>query len=440
VTALPMLDEVSCRRIGIIAPFDLELDREYWQYVPDDVSVHITRTAHLAAPVGVELAEAVADEAEMERATGSLRMARPGVIAYACTSGSFTSGVAGEARLRETIERAGAARAVTTSGALVEALAALRIERVALGTPYTDELAERLRAFVTEAGHTPVSLVSMGLEGDIAAVQRQRVLDLAARADRPEAEALFLACTNLPTFDLIGPLEAQLGRPVLTANQVTMWAALRAIGSPPAPSVAGQRLFLAAPTGGDQASGRSAVAGPPAHPAHERVRRSAADRGVPIEVVSFPESTHTAEEAARAIGAELGQIVKSLVFVAPVADASGAATPAAVMALVRGTDRVDIGRLGQALGRDGLRRATADEAARATGYAIGGIPPFGHREPLPVVMDPGLLRYPEVWAAAGTPNAVFRIDPARLRELSAALVAHCAATAGLPAQATGGDR
>ena len=445
MSALPMLDAVSRRRIGVIAPFDLELDREYWRYVPEEVSVHLTRTAHVAAPVGVELAEAVADAAEMERATGSLLMARPGVIAYACTSGSFTGGLAGEVRLRQTIEAAGAPRAVTTSGALLEALAALGVERVALGTPYTDELAERLRAFVSEAGHEPVSLESMGLEGDIAAVQRQRILDLAARADRPEAQALFLACTNLPTFDLIGPLEAQLGRPVLTANQVTMWAALRAIGSPPASSLADQWLFRAAPTGGFSTAAPADGRG--AHPAHERVRAAAAARGVAIDVVAFSESTHTAEEAAAAIGAELGQIVKSLVFVAPHADPPGVASdatpedapaqapdgaPTVVVALVRGSHRVDIGLLGAALGRDGLRRATADEAARATGYAIGGIPPFGHRETLPVVMDPGLLDYREVWAAAGTPNAVFRIDPATLRGLSAAVVAPCA-VGGRPA-------
>ncbi|CAN5821306.1 hypothetical protein BH23CHL8_BH23CHL8_17390 [soil metagenome] len=411
MTALPLVDGISRSRIGIIAPFDLELDREYWQFVPEAVSVHITRTGHVAAPVGVELAEAVADADEMVRATGSLLMARPGVIAYACTSGSFTSGLAGERQLRETIEQAGAAQAVTTSGALLDALAALGVERLGIGTPYTDELAGRLREFVAEAGYQPVSLVSMGLEGDIAAVQRQRVLELAARADRPEADAVFLACTNLPTFDLIGVLEAQLGKPVLTANQVTMWAALRAIGCEPAPSVAGQRLFVAAPDA--------------AHPSQQRVRGSAADKGVTLEIVTFAESTHTAADAARVIGAELGQIVKSLVFVSPEADG-----PGAVIALVCGTDRVDIGLLGKAVGRDGLRRASAEEAARASGYVIGGLPPFGHREPLPVVMDPGLFRYRELWAAAGTPTAVFRIAPETLQQLAAALVAPCAVAGG----------
>jgi prolyl-tRNA editing enzyme YbaK/EbsC (Cys-tRNA(Pro) deacylase) len=161
-----------------------------------------------------------------------------------------------------------------------------------------------------------------------------------------------------------------------------------------------------------------------AHPSQQRVRDAAAARGVSLDIVTFSESTHTAEEAARAIGAELGQIVKSLVFVTGDPQA-----PGAVMALVCGTDRVDIRRLGAAIGHDGLRRASAQEAARASGFVIGGIPPFGHPEPLPVVMDPGLFRYPRVWAAAGTPNAVFAIDPEALESLAGAVVAPCAAAA-----------
>ena len=114
---------------------------------------------------------------------------------------------------------------------------------------------------------------------------------------------------------------------------------------------------------------------------------------------------------------------------------SGTCGLAAVIALVSGTDRVDIRRLGAHLARPSIRRATAEEAQRTTGYVIGGIPPFGHREPLPVVMDPGLFRYEEVWAAAGTPTAVFRISPDDLRRAADATVAACAqeptaATAG----------
>lgn len=164
-----------------------------------------------------------------------------------------------------------------------------------------------------------------------------------------------------------------------------------------------------------------------AHPARQRVIEAAAKRGVSIDVVTFDASTHTAQEAADAIGVQLGQIVKSLVFVAPVDPASSDDGPMeTIVALVRGTDRVDIGKLASVTGRTRLRRASAKEATAATGYVIGGIPPFAHRERVLVVMDPGLDGYPEVWAAAGTPNDVFAITPVALAMISDALVAPCA--------------
>ncbi len=163
-----------------------------------------------------------------------------------------------------------------------------------------------------------------------------------------------------------------------------------------------------------------------AQPAHQRVREAAARRGVSIDIVVFDESTHTAQEAADAIGVELGQIVKSLVFVAPVDLARDEAGLEPIIALVRGTDRVDIARLATVTAKTRVRRATAREAGDATGFSIGGIPPFGHHQHIQVVMDPGLDGYPEVWAAAGTANAVFAIPPRTLAMLSDALVAPCA--------------
>ncbi len=148
-------------------------------------------------------------------------------------------------------------------------------------------------------------------------------------------------------------------------------------------------------------------------------------KGVAIEIRIFPDSTHTAAEAAATVGAELGQIVKSLVFVSPT---ERGLEP--VVALVSGSNRVDIARLGAVTGLQGLRRATADEATEATGFTIGGIPPFGHSRSLRVVMDPDLGRFPVVWAAAGTPNAVFAVPPATLRSLANAVVAPLAEPAG----------
>ena len=158
---------------------------------------------------------------------------------------------------------------------------------------------------------------------------------------------------------------------------------------------------------------------PDEHPGIQRVREAAARKGVTLDIRVFDESTHTAEEAAAAVGAEIGQIVKSLVFVAPADD--GEIEP--ILCLVSGPNRVDLARLAAITGAADIRRATAREANELTGFTIGGIPPIGHSRPIRVVMDPDLGRFPEVWAAAGTPTAVFPVSPATLRTLANATVA-----------------
>jgi prolyl-tRNA editing enzyme YbaK/EbsC (Cys-tRNA(Pro) deacylase) len=166
------------------------------------------------------------------------------------------------------------------------------------------------------------------------------------------------------------------------------------------------------------------------HPAIRRVVEAADRRGVALEIRSFPESTHTADQAARAVGARLGQIVKSLVFVSTRED--GELEP--VLCLVSGPNRVDVARLGAVIGRSEVRRATAREANDLTGFVIGGIPPFGHERRLRVVMDPDLGRFTVVWAAAGIPTAVFPISPASLRLLADAEVAPIAEDQEPPVQ------
>ncbi len=138
-----------------------------------------------------------------------------------------------------------------------------------------------------------------------------------------------------------------------------------------------------------------------------------ADSEVGVAVRQFPQGTRTALDAARAVGCDVDQIVKSLVFVA-------AGRP--VVALVSGANRLDEKRLG-ALAGEPVAKADAEMARTATGYAIGGVPPFGHATEVDVFMDRDLMRHPVVWAAAGRPDSVFEINPERLRELSSATVA-----------------
>lgn len=149
--------------------------------------------------------------------------------------------------------------------------------------------------------------------------------------------------------------------------------------------------------------------------AHPRFAAAVEESGLGellTRVRSFPEATRTAAEAAAAIGCELSQICKSLVF---------AADGVPVLVLMDGASRVDVERVRQELGAGKVTRADAGLVRETTGYAIGGVPPFGHRTRTRVLADRSLLAHDVVWAAAGTPYTVFPIEPKEL-------VAHAGAT------------
>ena len=227
----PFVGPVVGVGVGIVVPYDFALDRELWRWVPEDVTVHLSRTAYSPLPVTVEQAEVIGDKDAVAQCTKDLIAVEPEVVAYACTSGSFVAGRAGERALVSSMLGAGAAAAVTTSGALVEALSALGVTRLAVATPYDGAVTARLHGFLEEAGVRVTGSAHLGRSGRIwtvpYAVTAALVRDVAAAG----GEAVFVACTNLPTYDIVAPLEAELGIPVLTANQVTMWACLRRIGS-----------------------------------------------------------------------------------------------------------------------------------------------------------------------------------------------------------------
>jgi maleate isomerase len=216
--------------LGIVAPFDFALDREIWRWAPHSVTVHLNRVGYVTVPVGVELAYAVNSHVAVRQASLELVATAPMVCAYLCSSGSFIDGLAGEQSLVGEMMSAGMPAAVTTSGAMLEALAHLGVHRVAVATPYVEALADRLETFLGEAGVETVAASHLGLPGGIWQVPYDGVAGLVQQADHPDAEAIFVSCTNLPTYDVIAPLERELGKPILTANQVTMWAALRRMG------------------------------------------------------------------------------------------------------------------------------------------------------------------------------------------------------------------
>ena len=149
-------------------------------------------------------------------------------------------------------------------------------------------------------------------------------------------------------------------------------------------------------------------------PAAQRVQDALHDKGLAVQVRHMPQATRSAEEAAGACGCDVGQIVKSLVF-------RGRVSGKPYLLLVSGANRVNEQGIAAAIG-EALRRPDADDVRAITGFAIGGIPPLGHTVPLTTFMDAALLDYAVVWAAAGTPDAVFAVAPDRLATAAAATV------------------
>ena len=148
----------------------------------------------------------------------------------------------------------------------------------------------------------------------------------------------------------------------------------------------------------------------PLQPSAQRVLNTLRELGYDGEVLELESSTRTAVEAAQAAGCEVGQIVKSLVFVLE-------PEKIPVLVLVSGSNRVHEKRLGRLLGGS-LSKADAELVREASGYAIGGVPPVGHKTPLKTYIDEDLLQYGFIWAAAGTPNAIFQISPSELVRIS----------------------
>lgn len=219
--------------IGVINPADLGLDRELWRWVPDSVTLHMTRLPHQPGAIDVERAGALGDPRPVMEGTRQVISPEPGAVAYACSMASFVGGAAGERALVEAMLEAGAPAATTSSGAMVSEFIHHGFERIALLTPYGDDVVQKLRAFLAEHEIGVTTSVDMGLRGRIWTLRYEQVAEAARRVDVTGADAVYIACTNVVTYDLIDPLSQELGVPVLSANQTTMTAAMRLAGVQP---------------------------------------------------------------------------------------------------------------------------------------------------------------------------------------------------------------
>lgn len=229
--------------VGIVVPHDMALDRELWRWTPEDLTLLLTRTPYSPLAVTTELVEDLADPEMIARSATDLVAVEPLAYAYGCTSGSFIYGVSGERAITRALTTATGRPAVTTSGAMVAAAAELGLSRVSVADPYDRHVSEAFVRYLAETGIEVIGEEYLGLTRDIWRVDQETIEKLLLAADRPDAEGLLVACTNMTSYDLITRVEAVIGKPVITANQATMWALLALIGRKPVGP--GQRLLAA---------------------------------------------------------------------------------------------------------------------------------------------------------------------------------------------------
>lgn len=216
--------------IGVVAPYDMALDAELWRWVPQPAALFFARTPYEPLSVTLEMVERLGDEQIIRSTAQQLRAIGPSAYLYACTSGSFVGGSSGERAIAAALSEAGGAPGVTASGAIVAALAHLGVERVAVATPYDAVITAKLEDYLVEHGIVVTAAKHLGLDAQMWTVPYTRTAELIRVADSDDAEAIVISCTNLPTYDLIAPLERELGKPIVSANQASMWAVLRTCG------------------------------------------------------------------------------------------------------------------------------------------------------------------------------------------------------------------
>ncbi|WP_051871287.1 maleate cis-trans isomerase family protein [Streptomyces sclerotialus] len=238
--------EPGGRRVGVVASFDFTRRAELSRWVPPEVTCALAFTRRVAYEDNWQLVSRLSRPGVLTEPLGELRRTAGGLpeaVAYLCTACSFADGVDGEAALREEMAAQGVRQALTTSGAVTAALRAVGARRVAVVHPYQAPVDRYLAGYLEATGFEVAGRTALGLDAvdDVYGVRTGQVGDAVAAGDRPGADAVFISCTALPTYDVIPALEDRLGKPVISANQATVWALLRAVGSRARGS--GQRLL-----------------------------------------------------------------------------------------------------------------------------------------------------------------------------------------------------
>lgn len=222
-------------KIGLLVPaLNTTMEHDFHRMAPDGVSVHVTRV-----PTEAEgTIEALEDMGRSARQCAELLApARPQVAVFGCTSASFVNGVQWTAELERGVAEVTGCPVVSTASAMTAALEHVGARRVAVLTPYVEATNGRLRAYLTAAGIQVADLRGLGILDmySHAAISSQELEKAALDLDTAEADAVFIACTQLKAVDILDRLESQLNMPVISAVQSSLWAALRVLGDFPVP-------------------------------------------------------------------------------------------------------------------------------------------------------------------------------------------------------------
>ena len=243
----------SCR-VGIVWPEAVQAGHltELSEFVPPGLELDI-EPVDSAPPLGddgITLAhvEGIASDPGIGRAARRLAERGAQAVAYGCTSGSYVLGPEGDAAIAADMRMAAGVPASTTSTAAIAALRELGVSRVAVLSPHIDALNERLRAYLEASGFAVVNMVGLNRRGDIEAIEPDQTREFViSRVDTPAAEAVFISCTGLRTAAILDDLEAAISKPVVTANQATLWHVAHLAGAP-ATTPARGRLLAASPS------------------------------------------------------------------------------------------------------------------------------------------------------------------------------------------------
>jgi maleate isomerase len=221
-------------RIGILYPDDGVNDDEFWLYLPEGVSLLMTRyrPATSGQPIAPEMLAAYADIDTLTQAARTLTVTRPVSVAFCCNSCSFIGGPGSAERIRTRIAEETETEATTTTTAQLAAIKTLGVDRVAIGAPYTMTVTEKLTGVLEAEGVQVTNVKALGLTSEWAIGNSELATwyQLAQDVDTPETEAIVLACGGIRTAEIMDALEDDLGKPIISAPAVSIWHALRLAG------------------------------------------------------------------------------------------------------------------------------------------------------------------------------------------------------------------